>query len=303
MRRCRLLAPIVAAVLLLSACSAAGEAPPVHPIRFYYCRAEGNYSSETGALDYEQVDLGRTDVTIDEILSRYLQGPTDDTLLSPFPDALACTEQKLDGGVLTLRFNESLAALSGVDLSLACACLTMTFTQLDAVDALRVASPGTALAAQTDVLLTSGQFLLFDEASYHPEKAVTLYYPGPVDGLLFASAYTVSYSSGDQLPLLALQALFEARGAYGDLSCIPALTQIIDLSVADSVCTLVVSDSFSDCDRRADTAVNAVRQITATLCAFDEISAVKISLLDGSALKNVDLEQTFSPEAGWFAAQ
>lgn len=302
MRRCNLLALLLATALLLSACAASAEEPSVNPITFYYCRAEGNYSSDTGALAGEQVDLGRTDVTVDDILQRYLHGPSDDSLLSPFPAGLACTEQTLDGGVLTLRFNEALAELSGVDLTLACACLTMTLTQIEFVDAVRVASPGTALAAQTDVVLTDAQFLLFDETSYHPERAVTLYGVGRADGLLYASTHTVSYSSGDQLPLLALQALFEMQNVYTSETCIPPHTQLIDLSVSDGLCTLVLSDSFSDCDKQADTAVGAVRQIVATLCAFDEISAVNISLLDGSTLKNVDLSQSFTPEDSWFAA-
>ena len=87
------------------------------------------------------------------------------------------------------------------------------------------------------------------------------------------------------------------------MSAIPAHTQLIDITVSDGVCMLVLSEAFADCDTSAATAAQAVRQITATLCAFDGIESVHISLLDGSGLNHFDLSRSFSPEDGWIAEE
>lgn len=305
MRRDKLCAVALALVLALSGCSAAIVQRPqyVNPIDLYYCRKEAVFGSETGALDFETAELGRTDVTVEEILALYFAGPISETLRSPFPEGLACTRTELDGGVLTLHLNEAYGTLSGVELTLAAACLGMTLTQIEFVDSVRVQTPGTLLSPQAGEPFTPERFVLFDDSAYNPEQTVTLYFCGRTDGLLRKESRTVSYTSSDQLPLLALQALLAGPQEYGSLSCIPEHTQLIDLSVSDGTCMLVLSESFSDCDISAETAVRAVRQIVATLCAFDAIDEVHISLLDGSELVYFDLDQSYAPDQSWYAAE
>ena len=292
MRRYKLLAAALALVLLVGCTAAITQRPRyVNPIDFYYCRQDAAYGSETGALAYETTELGRKDMTVEEILPLYFKGPLSDALRSPFPQGLACTHAELDGGVLTLHLNEAYGTLSGVELSLAAACLTMTLTQIAFVDSVRVQTPSALLTAQSGQTFTPEQFVLF-----------VLYFCGRSDGLLRKELRTVSYTSTDQLPTLALRALLDGPQEYGLLSTVPRHTQLIDLSVSDGVCLLVLSEAFSECDTDATSAVRALRPVVATLCAFDEIDAVQISLVDGSSMTYLDLGQSFSSEDSWFAS-
>ena len=304
MRGYKILSVVLVLVLLSGCTSAIAQRPQmINPIDFYYCRQDAAFGSETGALGYETIELGRTDMTVEEILALYLQGPISDTLRSPFPKELACTGATLDGGVLTLRLNDAYGALSGVECSLVSACLTMTLTQIKFVDSVRVETPSALLYAQTEQKYSEDSFVLFDASAYNPERTITLYFCGRTDGLLRKEAHTVSYTSTDQLPSLALQALLEGPKEYGLVSTLPDLTQIIDLTVSDQTCTLVLSDAFADCDTGVKSAEAALRPIVATLCAFDDISAVRISLLDGSSMIYLDLDQSFSPDENWFAEE
>lgn len=305
MRRYKLCAAALALMLALTGCSAAVVQRPqyVNPIDFYYCRQEPVFGSETGALAYETVELGRTDISVEEILALYFAGPISQTLRSVFPEGLACTRAELDGGVLTLHLNEAYSTLSGVELTLAAACLSMTLTQIEFVDSVRVETPGALLSQQAGDLYAPERFVFFDDAAYNPEQTVALYFCGRSDGLLHRESRAVSYTSADQLPLLALQALLSGPQEYGNITGIPEHTQIIDLSVSDGTCTLVLSDVFADCDVSAEAAGRAVKQIVATLCAFDAIEAVRISLLDGSSLNYFDLSQSYAPADAWFAAE
>ena len=304
MRRYKLLAAALALVLLVGCTAAITQRPRyVNPIDFYYCRQDAVYGSETGALAYETTELGRRDMTVEEILTLYFKGPLSDALRSPFPQGLACTHAELDGGVLTLHLNEAYGTLSGVELSLAAACLTMTLTQIAFVDSVRVQTPSALLTAQAGQTFTPEQFVLFDASAYNPERSIVLYFCGRSDGLLRKELRTVSYTSTDQLPTLALRALLDGPQEYGLLSTVPRHTQLIDLSVSDGVCLLVLSEAFSECDTDATSAVRALRPVVATLCAFDEIDAVQISLVDGSSMTYLDLGQSFSSEDSWFASE
>lgn len=304
MRRYKMIAAALALVLLAGCTAAIAQRPQyINPIDFYYCRKDAVYGSETGALDYETTELGRNDMTVEEILALYFRGPISNTLRSPFPQGLACTGAELDGGVLTLHMNEVYSTLSGVELSLASACLTMTLTQIAFVDSVRVETPSALLSAQSGQTLSTERFVLFDASAYNPERTLTLYFCGKSDGLLYKEPRTVSYTTTDQLPILALQALLDGPEEYGLLSTIPKHTQLIDLTISDETCMLVLSEAFSDCDTGDDDANAALKPIVATLCTFDEISSVRISLLDGSSMTYLDLDQSFSPEESWFAAE
>lgn len=301
MRRGKLIAALLVLVLL-TGCAAAIESrtQSINPIDFYYCRSEPLYGSETGAIDFETAELGRKDVTVEQIMQRYLSGPESEQLRSPFPQGLVCTRTELDGTTLSVYLSSEYSALSGVELSLASACLSMTLTQIEFVDSVRVLSSDGRTPAQ---LLEPEQFVLFDASAYNPERTVTLYFRAKGDKLLHSEPRTVAYTSTEQLPQLAVQALLEGAMDYALLSAIPENTQLIDLSIADGVCSVMLSEAFAECDTDEETALLAVRQLTAMLCGFDTISSVHISLLDGSELSHLNLSQNFSPDDSWYAEE
>lgn len=303
MCRNKWVAALLACLLLLAGCSAGAAQRPQYenPIQFYYCRSEAVYSSETGAVGYETVELGKKDITVDEILSLYFSGPITDAFRSPFPDGLVCERTTLSGGVLTLYLNDVYGTLSGVSQSLASACLTLTLTQLSFVTSVCIETSGMQVTAQSGGPFTPEQFVLFDASAFHPERTVPLYFCGRDDGLLYEELRTVSYTSTDQLPQLALQALLAGPQSATLDRTIPEHTQLIDLSISGGECLVVFSESLSECDTGTDALARAVRPVIATLCAFDAIEHVRVALLDGSGLEYLDISQSYSPEPSWFA--
>lgn len=287
-------------LLLLGGCAAAGQEEMVNPIGFYL-RAEadgGDYDSRTGALRAQTVDLGRSDITIEEILTRYLAYAERSGAPSPFPAGLRVSSLSLEDGILMLRFNEAFSSLSGVQLTLCAAALTLTLTQIDGVDGISIRSTGSILSEDWEDVFTPDDFLFTDASSEHPEYAVQLYFLDSA-GSLTAQRRMLECSEKDALPELTMNALLAGPDTGTLRRAIPAETALLDLSMDGKTCTVVLSDDFAACDTDLQSAEHAVRAIVLTLCSLDAVEAVRVQLLSGAELRNYSIAEALSPSADW----
>lgn len=291
-KKLRLLAVLLAASMLCS-CSA-----PVYPrstdepqLQFYYCTGEGA-DTGIGALAARPVSV--PDERPDAVLQQYLTAPAGEGFSLPDGLSSSCAFDSCEDGTLTLLLDET--APEGLPASLAAACLTLTMTQLDGVDRVRLVRTH----RQTEATYTADQFLLYDASADQPEYAVRLYYPDR-DGLLTAREAVVRTADPVQLPLLALQALVSREVPVNLTRAIPYRTQVLDLSVTNGSASVVLSDDFMSCDVSAQQAANAVRAIAATLCALDSITAVQLSVIGETGLTYYDISQPITPQADWYA--
>lgn len=230
----------------------------------------------------------------DAVLQQYLTAPAGEGFSLPDGLSSSCAFDSCEDGTLTLLLDET--APEGLPASLAAACLTLTMTQLDGVDRVRLVRT----QRQTEATYTADQFLLYDASADQPEYAVRLYYPDR-DGLLTAREAVVRTADPEQLPLLALQALVSREVPVNLTRAIPYRTQVLDLSVTNGSASVVLSDDFMSCDVSAQQAANAVRAIAATLCALDSITAVQLSVIGETGLTYYDISQPITPQADWYA--
>ena len=293
MRKNTRLIAVLLAVCMLCGCSAAvyirGSEEP--QLQFYYC-ASGSGDAQTAAFVTQTVSV--PDSSSASILAQYLDGPAGEG--AALPDGLAgsCVFSSCEDGTLTLLLSDP--APDGVQASMAAACLTLTMTQLDDVERVRLVREH----RKTEVTYTADQFLLYDTSADLPEYTVRLYYPDK-DGLLAAREAVVRTADPEQLPLLALQALVSREVPVNLFRAIPYRTQVLDLSTANGSASVVLSDDFMSCDTSAQQAANAVRSIAATLCALGGITAVQLSVIGETGLTYYDISQPIAPQADWYA--
>ena len=212
---------VLLAVCFLCGCSASVylRSPEEPQIQFYYCVRE-SADAKTGALTATPASV--PDSSPAAVLQQYLIAPAEEGLA--LPDGLrgSCSFDSCEDGTLTLLLDEN--APEGLQASLAAACLTLTLTQLDGVDRVRLVRT----QRQTEVTYTAEQFLLYDTSADQPEYVVRLYYPNK-DGLLAARDAVVRTADMEQLPLLALQALVSREVPVNLTRAIPYRTQVLDL--------------------------------------------------------------------------
>ena len=289
---------LLLALLLLTGCAAVPE-EMVNPVNFYLLTGDETDGLErTGtALTAQTVDLGNCDITINEILDRYLE--TASSGAEPlFPEGLEYEDLTLENGILSVNFNDVFATLSGVDLSLAAAALTLTLTQIDGVDGVSIRSSGTILSGDWKEVFTAADFLLTDTSAVHPEYPVQLYFLN-AEQKLEPQRRMLSCSDRSQLPELAMEALLAGPAGSGLKRTIPEGTQMADISVDGASCIVVLSEEFAACDADAGSAQNAVHAVVLTLCSLDAVEQVQIQLLGGTGLKYCAIDVPLAPDPAW----
>ena len=115
MRR-MLLSLVLALSLLLAGCGTGGESSGV---LLYFCTDPNDHSQLHGPAIQSQPYLGPSGPGVEELVSALLAGPTQDGLVSPFPQGLSLQSWALEDGLLTLNFSEQYGGLADISLTTA----------------------------------------------------------------------------------------------------------------------------------------------------------------------------------------
>lgn len=131
---------------------------------FYYPYESINYSQQDGVIGShtELIPSGRRDYK--SILNRYIQGPTTNGFINPFPAGSAVISVTLDGNNATITINSRLAALKEIELSIACACLVNTVFSLIPVQTVILQAESTFSDSSIYKVYSNESFLTGDNA-------------------------------------------------------------------------------------------------------------------------------------------
>ena len=93
------------------------------------------------------------------LLEALLAGPTDPELASPFPDGTRLLGWKLGEGCLRLDLSEQYGDLTGIDLTVADCCLSLTLCQAEGVESVYVTVEGSEIPYRPIQKLTEADIL------------------------------------------------------------------------------------------------------------------------------------------------
>lgn len=151
--------------LLLGLCGCAhsyGEGQDAGAYRVYYSALGDQYASM--AVGHEVWELPEGTQPVPGLLRALFHGPEAQGLSSPFPDGVRLLDWELEEGCLHLDLSEQYGSLTGVDLTVADACLTLTLCQVEGVESVYVTVEGNEIPYRSiqqltleDVLLSTGQ--------------------------------------------------------------------------------------------------------------------------------------------------
>ena len=153
---CGLLA-VLAVLCLLCACRSKEEAPQSEDGVFLYFV---DSQSGTGSILKREVYNGSKIPTVRELVTALLAGPGGELLHSPFPVNTSLRSWSLKDGVLTLDMSEHYGGLSGIDLTLADYCLTLTLCQIERVQQVRILVAGEELSYRAHGILDPSEVVL-----------------------------------------------------------------------------------------------------------------------------------------------
>lgn len=158
----QILGLILALMIIISFPGCTNQEDPNKPLTFYYPRIEYIYGNEGSVMGMEQRERPSTSDDLNDWLTLYLSGPLAETLESPFPSGIALEEVTLQDQRLIIGLNNKLSLLSGIDLTLACACLSRTCFGLTDAEQTIIKSPETEAHPAVSVTLNRDSITFSD---------------------------------------------------------------------------------------------------------------------------------------------
>ncbi len=133
----RILGVFLLFCLTLSGCGLSGERL-TDPVTFYYLQSDYFSGGQESILAPEEREAAGHRQDLVYLLALYRMGPSTKGLVSPLPRGTQITVSGQDGKAVQLSLSENAEKLTDAELSLACACLTMTVLDLTGAEKVTV---------------------------------------------------------------------------------------------------------------------------------------------------------------------
>lgn len=268
-----LCAALMAAVGCAARQDSAGKGGGTEYLVYYSALSDQRGES---AVEGERHTLPQDQDPVPSLMEVLLEGPDSARLTSPFPDGLQLLDWQLEEGRLHLDLSEQYYSLSGVDLTLADACLTLTFCQLEEVESVYVTVEGRELSYRAVQQLSAGDILLSGGADEPLAMGVELWYLRP-DGQALEVERRQIVKTVDQTLVQAVLAAWAEGPEDGLTACLPEGSQIRDVTLQDGVCTVDLSPEYIQGLPQNETAAALmVYAMVNTLCEVDGVEAVQL---------------------------
>ena len=199
-RRLSLTAALVLLLSLLCACAAQHAQEMDENGYELYFLSDPNSAGGGDAIRAQEKRLTldgamETEDCVRALLEALLAGPDEPSLSSPIPEGTALKSLKVSGRRAQIDLSAQYARLTGIDLSLADYCITLTLTQLPNVNAVSITADGRELPyRETQVLLSADTLLSSRESGLRP-ITVSLYFLDSKTGELRAEQQTLALLS------------------------------------------------------------------------------------------------------------
>ena len=290
MKRSRILFCFLSGVILLfSACAPREENAALNEFLLYYPvlqlkEAAGKDAVVSRSVVIDAAESMTEKELAEELLRQLFHEVADDTVGPPVPPGTVLQDLSISGQLAQVDFSSQYTRLSGIELTLADYCVTLTLTQIPGVNAVSITCDGRALPHRETTLLTAADPLLgISEDTLRP-IAVALYFRDKETGGLRAEQRVIALFEGQSRTNAVIDALL--GGPEDSTSLEPVLEEgfiVLSTQVEEGICYLnLPSDTvFHDGDAR-----QAMDSLVASLCSLDFVEKVQI-VLDG------ELAETF----------
>ena len=131
-------------ILLLLVCLSSCTKPEIAESRYYLYFPVNNGESHGQAIQgipyhYE----GEGEPSVYQLIDALLNGPTEEGYVSPFPKKTAIRwYEQGENGVADISFSEEYSGLTGISLTLADYCVTLTLAQLEGIESVEITAVG-----------------------------------------------------------------------------------------------------------------------------------------------------------------
>lgn len=277
----RLISLLLAALLLGAAVSCgAQEAETPEGLALYYLTdTEQSQGGDAIKAEYCALELPEEPQrAAEQLLTRYWQGPKDESLTSPLPTGLQLLSVTVQSGRVTVDVSGQYRTLSGVELTLADSCLTLTLTQLSGIYSVTILVRGRPLEYRAQQVLRRRDVLLSTTEDLVGTVQATLWFADESTGTLRDAVTTIPVYEGKTRAESVLDALREPP--EGCVSPVPEDFAFLSVRLEEDVCYVSLpSAGLAALEGGEALLLTAAAR---SLCSLPQISAVRY-LLDGES--------------------
>ena len=278
----RIAAALCAALVLLTGCAAERGGRGEYLI---YCRADldaagGVQRDRTRAAKGTRVDLGgRRTIKKNRIIDAEAPGCE-----SPLPAGTRLLSVTIEDGTAIVDLSGGYAALSGVELTIADACITLTLCQLPTVERVDILCQGAPLPYRERPAMTAGGVLLSSMDEEVRTLRVRLFFADSESGDLTSESRTIQLYEGQTKARGVLEALSEGPESAALEAVLPEEVQVRAVRVENGVCYVTLSEDFlENIPQSMHQQENVVYSLVRSLCSVSDIQAVQLSVEGSTA--------------------
>ena len=157
----RLICLLLLAVLFLPGCDEQ-KAEFAEPVNFYFLKANVTYFTSDGVITKEVREAQGHGQDYEYLLKMYLRGPESTEVKRVFPKNVELVRFELSEDSALVVLNDATARLTGLDLTIACACLTATICDMTGVQTVTVKAETQLLDGNKSITMNRDHILLLD---------------------------------------------------------------------------------------------------------------------------------------------
>lgn len=247
--------------------------------------------SEGLAVKSELRTIKGTGEPVEELMDMLLAPPLSKELASPIPADVKVNSWSLDGGVVYLEMSEGYGGLSGINLTIADYCITLTLCQLSQVRSVVISVEGDLIPSRYYQALRISDVLLSDSESESLPSGTTLYFPKAEGSHLGIERREVPAGGGLTRSQAVIDALMQGPESEGLRSLIPKGTRLLSVSTESGVCYVNFS---KDMEAGAPEDKLLLYSVVDSLCALSGVDRVQL-LIEGEAPRSFGGVNTQKP--------
>lgn len=298
----RWIALLTAALMLaltLCACGSRGAGRDDTTLRLFYpadlSAARGGDVVDSVPVDWEQ--RGEEEAEAQALAALELLQEDRDGKHSPIPPQTRVQSCTLGGGTVRVDLSEEYGQLSGMDLTIADCCITLTLTQIPGIRTVVLTVDGEALAYQEKNVFRTEDVLLTSMQDVARPLDVVLYFPDG-EGQLTAEERELTLYEGQSQSDVLLQALIRGPQNEALRPLLPDGFEAETVRQEEGLCFVNLPASNEELlDEGADSAL-LLQGITDSLCSLEGVEQVQF-LLSGELqplFAGVDISLPFDPD-------